>query len=252
MTNQVVLDKEKHKNTRILTNHGAEFRDAKHLIGVAPSEFRNLLAFYPIFFMKDPEGGQLAPVTMLGFESGENLYLDGDGWDAPYVPVNVRRQPFALQMVPAIGEDGEPTQVAALTLNMDSPRVGEEDGERILDDDGNETEYFQRVQKWLWQLVEGQEASKAFVAKLESMDLVEGLDFQLNFNDGTARSMRGLFTIKEATLRQLNDEATLELHKLGYLDFIYSMLASLSHIGSLLARKNRRIAAQMQAQKPTE
>lgn len=247
MTNQVILDKEKHKNTRILTKHGTEFGDTRHVIGVAPSEFRSLLAYYPILLMKEPEGEQLVPVTLVGFEPGENLFLEGGTWDAPYVPANVRRQPFALQLLPAIGEDGKDTLIPAVTINLDSPRLSEREGERIVDEEGKETEYFQQVQKSLWQLVQGQDAAKTFVSKLESLDLIEPLDFQLNFANGTARSMRGLYTIKEASLRQLDDEATLDLHRTGYLDLIYSMLASLSQIGGLLARKNRKIAAEMES-----
>ena len=60
-----------------------------------PDEFRNVQAHYPIVFRRDAGGG-FQPLALFGLHEGANLFLQGDRWDATYIPLSVQRQPFLI------------------------------------------------------------------------------------------------------------------------------------------------------------
>ena len=65
---------------------------------------------YPIFFSKDAETGQFYCGAMLGFDAGENLFLDEHRSGSMYRPLNLQRGPFLTA-----GSD--------LAIDLDHPRV---------------------------------------------------------------------------------------------------------------------------------
>ncbi|MCZ6831127.1 MAG: SapC family protein [Gammaproteobacteria bacterium] len=93
MTHNVLVDKSM-QGTRVRTAHTAALGDNKRVVEVVPLEFRSLIPYYPIVLSKDAARSQYLFVALLGFEPGENLLLEGDTWSVPYIPVNIRRQPF--------------------------------------------------------------------------------------------------------------------------------------------------------------
>ena len=101
MTRSVLLDNVTHRDLRIVTARGAAWGDDVMSAVVVPSEFRNLQAHYPVVFQKTADAAGFQPVAVFGFEPGQNLFLGPEGWDAPYVPMAIERQPFL------IGRDGD-------------------------------------------------------------------------------------------------------------------------------------------------
>ena len=242
MVNSVLVDKTL-QGTKIITARGAEFGDNLHVVEVVPREFSSLCAFYPILITSNADSGAWTFVSILGFEPGENLYLEGDAWDAGYVPLTVRRQPFQVVPQQITEEDGSTSTVPALAIDLDSPRVNKKRGEDLLDENGDPTEWFKSVNALVSQLVEGTSQARQLLAKLEQLELIEPLQFGVALADGKARRLEGLNTINEVKLRELDDQTVLELHRLGYLDCIYSMRASLGQLGALSRRKNARVRA---------
>ena len=96
MTNYVLLNDTKHANLKVITTRSANYGDDLKYAMTFPFEFRNIQACYPIFFHKDPETGAFFPLALFGFENDENLFLSDSGWEAPYVPIMVTRQPFVI------------------------------------------------------------------------------------------------------------------------------------------------------------
>ena len=99
---------------------------------VVPQEFRRVQAEYPILFRRTGDGEAVVALALFGFESGENLYLEGDRWDADYVPLAHDIQPFLIGGSP----DAEGAQVH---LDAASPRLGDPEGVRVFDADGRPT-----------------------------------------------------------------------------------------------------------------
>ena len=118
MTDPVLLNNLDHLDLRVITTHGAAYGDNVMSAATFPLEFRQLQAQYPIVFHRDAEG-QFQPLALLGLRMGENLFLDGARWDAPYVPLAIQRQPFLIGQQP----DGPMVHV-----DLDSPRISTAEG----------------------------------------------------------------------------------------------------------------------------
>ena len=125
MTDNRLLNEIEHKEVRVNTGYGIEYGDGLMCTLAIPSEFRSLVADYPIFLHKDEASGKFMPMVMFGFEQNENLFLDGDRWHADYVPLMMRRGPFLIGF-----QDGEPgistERKPVVVIDMDNPRVSKE------------------------------------------------------------------------------------------------------------------------------
>ncbi len=242
MTNLVLVDK-KLRGTRIITSHGAQYGDNLHVAEVVPTEFSQLSAFYPILLSGEGDSRGYKLVSIFGFEAGENLFLENDSWDAGYIPLTFRRQPFSLRSQKLKEEDGTTSNVPILAIDLDSPRVSTEAGEPMFTEDGEVTEWFKGMNQLIAHVLQSSNLGGEFVRKLDVMELIKPLELGVRLADGTTRRLDGLHTIDDTRLRELPDKNVLELHQLGYLDYIYSMRASMAQLGSLARRKNTRIKA---------
>jgi hypothetical protein len=120
MTAPARLDNVEHAALKLRRGHGARFGEAVNQVAVFASDFDEVQREYPILFARGPDGS-LQGVAILGFDRDENLFLDGERWDAAYVPALLRRGPFTLGMA-----GGEP----AVHVDLSHPRIAapDEDG----------------------------------------------------------------------------------------------------------------------------
>jgi len=132
MANHVLLNNVDHKDLKVITTRSAKFGDDVMWALTFAAEFRSIQAHYPIFFRKDSQSGKFRAVAMFGFEDRENLFLADDGWDVPYLPLTIERQPFLIGFQQAPESDsGE--RAAVIHVDMDSPRVSRSEGEAFAE-----------------------------------------------------------------------------------------------------------------------
>jgi hypothetical protein len=239
VANLVILSNETHRDLRINNLVGSDYTRL-NVISVVPREFPRLLAHYPLFFTKANDGGQHEPAVLLGFERGENLFLEGSGWDASYVPLQVQRQPFSLVPRQPDVAGGQPTSLD-IAVDEASPLVSREAGERLFQDDGKATQYLSTVTSVLSTLVSGAREAYAFTAKLAELNLLEPVRVDVEFTDKSTAKLGGLYWIAGAVLKTLPADKLAELRDKEYLEWLYFQMASLSQMASLVARKNRRL-----------
>lgn len=220
MTNIVALNSQTHRALHV-TPSG---QDARNFVGVVIAEFPHLIPHYPILFSKDAETGAFYCGAMLGFDPDENLF-SGEGANV-YRPLNLQRGPFF-------------TAGSELVIDLDSPKVGA--GERLFDDDGAPTAYLKSIMALFRDLVPGIERSRIFTETLLGLKLIEPIDIDIGLDDGTKRSLVGLYTINKDVLRELPDADVLTLFRRGYLHLIHLMIGSLAHIPVLARKKNNRL-----------
>ena len=233
MTRHVQLNNIDHRDLRIDTAHGVALGDGVSFAPVVPGEFRSVQACYPIVFRKAADGS-FQPVALFGFEEGTNLFLEGDRWDASYLPLAVERQPFL------IGRAGDELTVH---LDLDHPRVRTDAGEALFREHGGTTDFLERMTSLLLSLHEGLERTPALVEALLRHDLLESFALDVRLDDGSDNRLAGFYTIAEERLRALDGEALSELHRAGHLEAAYMAVASLSRFRDLVDRMNRRRAA---------
>jgi hypothetical protein len=243
MPNHALLNNLEHKHLRIVTTRGAAYGDAVMSALTFPAEFRELQAHYPIVFAKSQDGTSFDPIALFGFQQGENLFLGsgpglGNGWDAPYIPLTVERQPFLIGR-PADGSgDG-----MMIHVDLDSPRLSSTEGEPLFLSYGGSSEYLERVSRVLRSIHDGLETTKSFIEALLHLELLESFVLDIELNDGSQNRLAGFYTINEERLAGLTAEQLARLHEVGYLQAIYMAVASLSQFRALIDRKNRLVAS---------
>lgn len=243
MTHHVLLDNVTHKNLRIRPGYGKGRGYDVNVARVFPSEFARLQREYPLFFFKNPESGHFDTIALLGFSEGENLYLDGSGWDAEYIPLSIQRQPFLIGFQEK-AVDGIPQQVPVVHVDIDHPCVSETEGEPVFLPQGGESPYLERVSAILATIHQGHEASRSLSQMLVGLELVESVAVEGEFADGSRQSLTGLYSVNEDRLRGLGASGLEALHREGHLQDVFMLLASLLNMKRLVERKNRLPGAQ--------
>ena len=224
--NIVKLDSRAHRDLRILGGPSAELGDGRRFAPIVPAEFTQLAGACPLFFSKDAETGAFYCGAMLGFEEGENLFLEGDGY--------VGHRPLSLQRLPfyTAGDD--------VAVDLDHPRAGGEGGAAMFEPDGQPTTSLKTVIDTLRQLRVGEDQGRAFVQTLLAHELIEAVDLDVAFQDGTRHHIRGLYGIDRERLAGLGDAAVLELFRRGYLLLIHAMMVSHKQLPALIERREAR------------
>lgn len=236
-----VLQKDKHQNLRVLTQRGAKYGENIPFVPVVVGELRNLALNYPICLMSTGESTRLRPYAILGFEPGENLFLNDDFWDASYVPLHVTRQPFMVGF-PDGNEDATPDN-AVMMIDMDSPRVQEAEGEALFDEDGAHTPYLQAIGESLGQLISAEQATRTFVDELQAAGLTKPAELSITLRNGEEQGFEGLFSINEKKLAELRGAELETLHKRGLLHASYLLLTSIGNMQKLVHKKSDRMMA---------
>jgi hypothetical protein len=225
MTQIVPLSKETHRSLIVDGRAAAAYGDNRHFVRVIVKEFPELLVHYPILFTKHPQTGEFYCGAMLGFEEGENLFLEEWTDRQFYRPLSLQRGPFYSQ-----GPD--------LAIDLDDPRVGAEGGKPLFTEQGQPTLYLQSI-IWAFQdLNPGVEMTRLFIARLLELKLIEPIDVEAEFDDGSKRQCVGLYTIDQEALSGLPNEVVVELFRRGYLRLIHYMIASLKQVPVLARKKN--------------
>jgi len=246
MTNLVAIDNKIHKNVRI-DNKKAELHGAElHMIPVVLSEFSNLAVQYPIVLTKNGDTGQFTCIAMLGFKPHENLFWQNGQWQGLYLPLQIQRQPFFVGNVDVENSVEGVKSQQIVCVDFDSPTVVENchdktQGEPLFTGDGVETEFFQQAKTKIAQLLQGEVTNQHFIDNLKSLDLLQPLSVQISFVNQEKTRLNGLYTIDKEKLAALSEANVYALHQSGFLEAIYTMIASLGQIYALIDKKNKQI-----------
>lgn len=234
MSQYEVLDKDKHRQLRIKTGYGAALGDAAMYVITYPMEFRDIQSCYPILFTKDPNTGVFFAAAIMGFEADQNLFLRDNGWDAAYIPAAVQRQPF---LIATRGEGSN--EAAVVSLDLDHPRVSQDEGEALFDAEGGKTAFLEQKIALLDKLHRGLQHGSGFIDALLQHELLEQITFDIAFNDGQKKSVQGFYSIAEQRLGQLKGDVLESLNRAGYLQAVFMAVASLSRMRDIIERRNR-------------
>ena len=227
MTNVVVLNSQIHRSLRVQGEASALYGDNQRFVQVIITEFPHLVLQYPILFSKDADTGAFYCGVMLGFDEGENLFLNESNGHDGYRPLNLQRLPFYTY-----GSD--------LAIDLDHPRVNADGGKPLFTEKGEATDYLESIMSAFRDLRPGIEMTKQFIATLMKLRLVEQINITVEFDDASTRDLMGLYTINQDVLRDLPDAAIIDLFRRGYLKLIYLMITSLKQVPVLAKKKNDR------------
>ena len=237
MPNFALLNNVEHQDVKIITERSARYGDNLMHTPVFPFEFRRVQAFYPILLQQDGKGG-FQPVALFGFEQGENLFLNEDGWQAAYIPAMLRREPFLIGFQkPQDPSEGESMRV--LSLDMDHPRVNTELGEALFHPLGGRTDFLEDAANLLEAIYEGLEHGKAFVNALQEQDLIEAVTLEIPLRDGSRNQLLGFHCLAEEKVQALSGDVLGAFQEKGFLMPLFMILASMGNVQHLIEMKNR-------------
>jgi hypothetical protein len=184
---------------------------------------------YTIVFAGNEEA--VAPVVVLGVADSQNLYLDeNQAWKADYIPAFVRRYPFVFSQ----GQDSP-----QFTLCIDEGWSGcnrQGRGQRLFDDQGQQTPYLQNMLKFLSDYQGQFVRTQAYCKKLKELNLLEPMQAQIVMPDGQKRTLGGFLGASRARIKTLDAENLAELAKTDELELTYLQMASLNNLGSVVNR----------------
>jgi hypothetical protein len=233
----VLLDNVEHHDLRVITGHSAAFGDAVNQVRVYPNEFAEVQHEYPIFFRRDAEGAFYA-VALLGFDRDENLFLDGSGWNARYVPAEQGRGPFLLGL--REGADGEGPM---LLVEPAHPRLSRSEGEPLFLPHGGNAPVLERYLQVLRTLHGGLGLNDDVFATWLEAGIVAPVKVDIRIDDATGYDIPDLFSISAEALAGLEGAVLAKLNARGYLAMAFHVLASLGNMPHLITLKNRKRGA---------
>jgi hypothetical protein len=190
---------------------------------------------YPVLFAKHPDTGRFLCLAILGLESGENLFLDKDGWKTTYIPLNITRTPFAMR------ESGMGDDAMLICIDEDSPYISETEGAALFDENGDQTEFLDNVASSLSDMASHERHTQLFIRKLVDLRLLVPISIVMTDSEGgDTELMDATYTIGEGRLRELPNEQLLDLHSADYLGLIYAVINSLEIVNRMIALRNLR------------
>jgi len=234
MNTAVRLDNVEHAALRLRRGHGARFGEAVNQVAVFASEFAQVQREYPILFARTPEGA-LQGVAILGFERDENLFLDGERWNAAYIPALLRHRPFTVGA--AGGEQ-------AVFVDLADARIAAqgEDGDPVFKPHGGNAPALEAGIEALRVLQAGAAAAAAMTGLFDELGLVEPVRLQVQFSEHAGVDFDGYLAVTSEKIAALDGAALERLNAAGLLDVAVFAAASLGTMPGLVARKQRKLA----------
>ena len=240
MGQHVLLNNVDHHDLRLIGRHGAAFGDSVNQALVFPSEYQDIQRHYPIFF-RQTEGGGFKSVALLGFDKDENLFLEGDRWNAAYVPAMHMVGPFLIGQPKAAPGEALPADAEAMILvDPAHARISRAEGEPLFLAQGGNSPALQRVTQVLQQVYAGSQASDAMFAAFYEAGLLAPVKIEVQVNDRQSYLLENMFTISREALHALDAERLHALNQAGFLALAFHVVASRANLGHMISLKNSR------------
>lgn len=226
----VALNNEHHADLRVRPVRRYDWIRRANLLPVVVHEVAHVAIDTPVVFVKNRDTGQFELVAVCGLSSGENLLVNDGQWLGHYLPGIVRNNPFKLIA------DAEAPDRMMLGIDESSELVNTSDGERLFDDNGNESDYLKTRKESLVEHFENGQVTQAFVARMTELELLVARDLTINYG-GDAVTIGGVYVIDEAKLNELPPEQFDDLRTRRLLPVIYAHLISLNQLRRLVRRR---------------
>jgi hypothetical protein len=235
-----LLDSKLHRHKKLKVLSDFSITRQMHAVFLSATEFPQASLDLPIIFIttsdKTADGKPVvSPVVLLGVTPGENLRLDGERWDARYLPAFIRRFPFLTAGVQGSDSPG-------VFVDVGYAGFSDTEGEALFDDQGKPTAFLQGALDFLQRFDEEQRRTRAFCDRLVELDLLKEMAAEAEMPAGGNVKIEGFLAVDEDKLNKLPDAVVLELHRSGMLMLVHTHLVSLSNIRDLVGRKAVQIA----------
>lgn len=229
------LSRENHKDLKIKAAENAEFASNIHWTPIAGSEFFAIARHYPIVFIKtdaEDNASEIVPIALLGLQSDTNDFLDeSKKWEAGiYVPAFIRRYPFVLAHASAQEDD------FAVCFDRAYPGFSNESGEALFNFDGTNSLFLTDAIQFMEGFRIEMQRTHEFVKLLQKYELLETKSAEIKSSSGETFRVQDFLVIDEEKFKNIATYKITDLHKHGYLGWIFAHFISLGNLPSLFDR----------------
>ena len=199
----------------------AAFTQVNH-VRLGLHEIVDAAADYPLVFLKDADTGQFRLTALFGLKPGTNAFLDGDFWQAVYLPQEIAAAPFR------IGGSGK-----ALCIDEASVLVTTDAGDALFDEDGAETATLLQIRAMLEQLERGRDDADRLVVTLLALGLIGQVSMTVHLQSGEQEAVQGLYSVSPPKLRTIAPDALLDLRAHDLLGPTYAIVQSMAQFNRI-------------------
>lgn len=208
------------------------FARGVNAMAISFSEFATAQRDYPIVFAAAGDGGDFAPLAVLGLAEAENLFVDGEGrWETgSYVPAFVRRFPFCTARIA-----GAPAASAERVICVERAWI-DDGGIALFGADGAPTPAWVERERLLAEYEKDLETTAQMCAFLARLELLVPFTFEVRNGDQPGLTLNGMHRVDEARFAALNAANHKALASRGLAARIYAHLFSLANFARLAER----------------
>lgn len=230
----VVLDKVQHKDLKVASLTNLEFAKDLSFVPVVVNEAAIIAQTFPVVFSAD-ENASLISIISLG---GSNLALNNEfKWISKYVPINLRKYPFAMASVK------ENPEQKIILIDEESSLVSKTKGTSIFSEAEEQTPLLTNAVEFL-KNVEAQSILTNNITKvIAESGILEDREITIGEGDEKKILVKGFKVVSKEKLDALSDDILASWVRRGIITFIDAHLKSLENIQTLfeLASKNQQM-----------
>jgi len=226
----VAVSREKHADLRVSSsNNLLRFTDRSSL-PLYGFELSRLASDYPIFFSPIEDTYGISMMCSIDPNLGSVCITKKGEWMGFYVPAYLRSQPFLALT------NSEDDQQCVICIDNESPMLGEEG--KALFDDGEPTEYLNRVIQFVGELYQARKQTSLSIRAIQDAGLIVPWEINVPRSEGETIQVSDKYRIDEGKLNALEDRQWIDLKEAGALTIIYGQLFSQGNVNKLVSAHN--------------
>lgn len=208
----VALDSTVHRDLKIKIPQDLSFMKEVEIVPITYSEILTATMYYPVMFGKQEE--TVFPFAVIGV-SNKNVFLNEEGkWKVDAIPNVCKSYPFGIVKE---GED--------YTIIFDEICASDE-GQRIFDESGNDTEFFSKIKANLTELARDFYDAEEFTKEILISGYLKPLNIDIDTKIGKMQFRNMLMANLEA-ISHIQPEKLYSLNAKGYLLILHAHYLSL-------------------------
>ena len=234
------LDKSKHAKLKFKPVSDFSFAAQTISAPLTANELTAASKYYPVVFSSagqdEPSSSPSVPLAIFSLVADTNPFVNAEGdWSVPYIPAYLRRYPFAMAVT---GESDK----YALMIDLDSAHVKGDDGEFLFGDDSKPSPVLEQAQDFLKKHQRAVRSTQDLMEQLEKADVLVPYQFAVGKKENP-RKIRGFRVVDTKKLAALDDATLAAWVRNGLMSLIYSHLASMANIKTVVNLQSELLVA---------
>jgi len=208
----IALDSKLHRDLKVKMPDNFSFMKEVETVPLTYSEILTATMYYPVMF--GIQENTVFPFAIIGINQ-KNIFLNEDAtWKVEAIPNICKHYPFGV-----FKEDDYYTIVVDETYVSD-------DGERLFDDEGNDTEFFSKIKAGLTELARDFHDAEEFAQEIFKNGYLQPLNLDINVKHGEMH-LRNMLMANLDALSKLQPEKLYTLNAKGTLLILHAHYLSL-------------------------